>query len=76
MSDILRQHIEEIVPLTDDEFDFVLSHFVYRKFKKHQYLIQAGDVAKNDYFVLKGLLKASHTNSQGKTHIVQFAMEN
>ena len=75
MSKELRQHIEKIISLTDDEFNFVLSHFTAKKFKKHQYIIQAGDFAPNDHFIVRGLLKASHSNEQGKTHIVQFGME-
>ena len=30
MEAVLRQQIEKIVPLTDDEFRFVLSHFFVR----------------------------------------------
>jgi len=72
---LLRQQIENIVELSDDEFSYVLSHFSTRKFKKNQYLIQAGDFAPNDYFVIKGLIKSSYTEEQGKEHIIQFAME-
>jgi CRP-like cAMP-binding protein len=75
MEQALRQQIEQIVKLTDEEFSYVLSHFAARKFKKNQYLIQAGDAAPNDYFVTRGLLKSSFTDEQGKEHIMQFAME-
>ncbi len=34
MSNILRQQIERFVQLTDDEYEFVLSHFSAKKFKK------------------------------------------
>lgn len=75
MSILLREHFEKITPLTDQEFAYILSHFTSKKLKKHQFLIQAGDRVMNDYFVVKGLLKASFTNSDGKEHILQFAME-
>lgn len=75
MSKELRQHIERIVQLTDNEFDFVLAHFSTKKFKKHQFLIQEGDYVLNDFWVVKGLIKAYHTDSAGKEHIMQFAME-
>jgi CRP-like cAMP-binding protein len=71
----LRAHIEKIVPLTDDEFAFVEAHFVTRKFKKHQFLIQEGEHVKYSYFVVSGLLKLVHTDDSGKQHIVSFAME-
>lgn len=75
MSRELRQHFEKITPLTDLEFDYILSHFTTKKLKKHQFLVQEGENVTNDYFVIKGLLKASFTNGEGKEHILQFAME-
>jgi CRP-like cAMP-binding protein len=75
MSIELRQHFEKITPLTDQEFDYILSHFTTKKLKKHQFLIQEDDNVINDYFVVKGLLKASHFDKEGKEYIMQFAME-
>lgn len=75
MEDVLRKQIEKIVKLTDEEFRFVLSHFTARTLKKHQYLVQAGDPAPNDHFVVKGLLRSFYIDDLGKTHILQFAME-
>nr|WP_199001503.1 Crp/Fnr family transcriptional regulator [Flavobacterium sp. ASV13] len=71
----LREHIEKIIPLTDDEFAFVNSHFSSRKFKKHQFLIQEGDPVKYSYFVISGLLKLVYTDGNAKEHVVSFAME-
>lgn len=42
MSQILRQQIEKIMQISDKEFEYVLSHFVHKKFKKHQFVIQEG----------------------------------
>jgi CRP-like cAMP-binding protein len=75
MSIELRRHFEKITPLTDQEFDYILSHFTTKKLKKHQFLIQEGDNVTNDYFVVKGLLKAYHIDKEGKEYIMQFAME-
>ena len=75
MSIELRRHIEEITPLTDKEFEYILSHFTTKKYKKHQFVIQEGDLVQNDYFVVKGLLKAYYVSKEGKEHIMQFAWE-
>ncbi len=75
MSIELRRHFEKITPLTDQEFDYILSHFTTKKLKKHQFLIQEGDSVTNDYFVVKGLLKAYHIDKEGKEYIMQFGME-
>lgn len=71
----LREHIEKIIPLSDDEFEFVLNHFTTKKFRKHQFIIQEGDTVKYSYFVISGLLKLVYTDNTGKQHIVSFAME-
>ena len=71
----LRRQIEKIVPLTDEEFEFVLSHFKEKIFKKHQIIIQEGDYVRHDFYVVNGLMKASRTNPLGKEHIIQFALE-
>lgn len=71
----LRQHFEKITSLTDAEFEYISSHFTTKSLKKHQFVIQKDDVVKHDYFVVSGLLKAYHTDQDGKDHIIQFAME-
>jgi CRP-like cAMP-binding protein len=71
----LRAHIEKIIPLTDDEFDFVISHFSTKKFKKHQFLIQKDEPVPYSYFIITGLVKLVFTDESGKEHIVSFAME-
>ena len=76
MSIALRKHIGQIVQLTDEEFEWVLSHFQCKKFQKYQVIIQEGDFVLHDYFVESGLMKAYRMTSDGKEHILQFAMEN
>lgn len=75
MNNALRQHIAKITSLTDAEFEYIYSHFTSKTLKKHQFVIQKGDMVRNDYFVISGLLKAYHTDDNGKEHIIQFAME-
>ncbi len=75
MSLILRHQIERIVQLTDNEFDYILSHFVSKKYKKHQFIIQEGQFVENDYFILNGCLKSYFTDTNGKEHILQFGMQ-
>ncbi|RNL50706.1 Crp/Fnr family transcriptional regulator [Pedobacter jejuensis] len=76
MSFELKKHIEEIVSLTEQEFEYINSHFHSKHLKKHQYLIQTDESVKHIYFVISGLLKATYTDVNGKEYIIQFAMEN
>lgn len=75
MKQQLKQHFDKVTPLSDEVFDYVFSHFSLHKFKKHQYLIQQDQLVKNEYWVLKGLLRSFKTDESGKEHILQFAME-
>ena len=75
MPDQLRSHIEKILPLNDDEYELISSCFTYKKYKKHQFLVQEGQAVPYNYFVLKGLLKLVYTDEGGKEHIIGFAME-
>lgn len=76
MQEKLRNHIEAIVPLTNDEFSVILSLFSTKELKKNQFLIQEGESVKYAYFIVSGLLKLTYTDDKGKEHIVSFAMEN
>lgn len=75
MSQILRQQLEKIISITDAEFEYVLSHFKTRNYKKHQFVIQEGHPVENDYFILSGCLKSYSTDANGKDHIIQFGLQ-
>ena len=71
----LRKHLEEIIDLTDEEFDYIFSHFTAVKKKKHQYLVQQDEPVNREYWVQSGLLKSYVMDYSGKEHILMFAME-
>lgn len=74
--DSLRNEIEQIVSLTDQEFESVLANTNIRHFKKHQIILHQGDLALQEYLVLEGLLRVTKLDTTGKEHILQFGMEN
>jgi CRP/FNR family transcriptional regulator len=71
----LRKHIEEISPLTDEEWEYVAQCFTYKTLKKHQFLVQKDELVPSEYWIIKGLLKTYAIDKEGKEHILQFAME-
>lgn len=71
----LRRHIEEVISLTDDEFESISSYFVSQKIKKGEHLIRQGKKVDYTYFVVKGLLKLIFIDQSGKEHILSFAQE-
>lgn len=72
MSEILKQQLLKIIEISDQEFDYILSHFTYKKLKKHQFLVQEGQQVTDDYFILSGCVKSYYTDVAGKVHIILF----
>ena len=75
MYDALLQHLGRHIELNPKEIEIVKSVFKPRKVRKRQYLLQAGEVARHENFVSKGLLRAYSVDDEGEEHIVMFAME-
>ena len=73
--EFLRKHIEEITKITDEEFAYVMEHFVTVSRKKHQFIVQQDEPVNREYWVKSGLLKSYVLDNSGKEHILMFAME-
>lgn len=71
---ILREHIERKVSISDDQFDYVAAFFKPMSFKKKDKLITAEEAVQAEYFVLSGCLSTYVVNDEQKMHILQFAM--
>jgi CRP-like cAMP-binding protein len=71
----LRKHIEEIVSLTDEEFEHFSSYFKPKSVKKKDFLITGGKIVYEEYLVVKGCLKSFTEDEMDKQHILQFALE-
>jgi CRP-like cAMP-binding protein len=72
--EILKTHIAKTISLTDEQFDYVFSHFKFKSYKKGQSIITAGDLVNSEYFVLSGCLKSFYINDDLKMFILQFGM--
>jgi len=72
--EMLKDHITKNASLTNEQLDYVFSHFKYRSYKKGQSVITAGDAVNSEYFVLSGCLKSFYINDDLKMFILQFAM--
>ena len=75
MFDLLKKHINNRVYLTDEEFNFCTKFFISKKLKKHQFLLNEGDVCRYLGFVNSGCLREYSIDNKGIEHIIQFAIE-
>ncbi len=72
----LIRYINRYIDLTPEEVEIISTNINIRKYLKGQYVVQQGDVCKNESFVVKGCLKTFYIDKEGQEHIVMFAIEN
>ena len=76
MYEKLRLFFERSIPLTEEQFEFIKTLFIPKIFKKGEFLLREGDVAKYSIFVASGCLRTYIIDNKGKEHILQFSPEN
>lgn len=76
MYTLLENHIKKYVRATDDEIKLFTDKVSPLKLQAKSYLLQPGQIVKNEFFVIEGCLKAYYLDSKGGRHIIQFAIEN
>lgn len=72
----LTGYFNNILPLSDEEQELVLTYFKPRLYRRRQYVLQEGDVCNQFNFVVQGCLRMYKVDEKGNTHIIQFATEN
>ena len=75
MYDILLQHFNKHIHLTEEEFAECTLLFKYKKYRKYQYLLQNGDITRYETFILKGCTRTYEVDDKGVEHIIQFGLE-
>jgi CRP-like cAMP-binding protein len=63
------------VDLTEEEFNRCTTFFTPKKIRRHQFLVQEGEVCKFFAFVNNGCLRQYTIDQKGEEHVVQFAVE-
>ncbi len=77
MHQVLRNYLaDKKVVLTEEQFNHWASLFNPKKVKKHEFLLNEGEIAKYTYFTMQGCLRMYTVDNKGKEHIMQFAPEN
>jgi len=67
---------DKMVSVPEGEWGYFVQHLSERTFEKNDYLVRAGDVADNFYFISKGLVRLFYCTEDGKEFNKHFAMEN
>lgn len=75
MYDLILKNVSRFITLTPEETDYFTSLLKLKKLKKRQYLLQEGEICRNEYFVIKGCLRTYTIDEKGVDHVVQFSIE-
>lgn len=70
------KNISKHIQLDDDEKKYFLSILHYKKLEKGTVLLNYGEIAKSQYFVIDGCLRNYSIDEDGKEHVIAFAPAN
>ena len=72
----LLTHIKKGTKLTEAEESLLLSKVNQRTYLKGQYILQSGDICKNQTFIISGKVRTFYLDNNGNEHIIAFGIEN
>lgn len=72
----LKAYVSRFVKLTDTAFNDFCERCELHKLEKKQFLFEAGQVCRQQYFVLNGLFRSFYVDEKGNEQVLHFAIEN
>ncbi|OIN56828.1 Crp/Fnr family transcriptional regulator [Arsenicibacter rosenii] len=76
MTDALLNHISRYISLPEESAGEISVFFTPLSLRKKENLMEAGQVCRNHYFVVKGCLRLFFIDEKGIEQTIQFALEN
>ena len=76
MIELFKAHLDKFVSITDAEFSEIISFFDERTVSKKENILEEGQICKEHFFVLKGILRKFYINEKGSEQTTEFAIEN
>lgn len=76
MFDNLIKYLSAKIELTPHDIERLESACRLKKVRRRQYLLQEGDIWRENAFVSKGLVRTFRVDDKGQEHIFQFSPEN
>jgi CRP-like cAMP-binding protein len=73
--DMLLKNLGKFVVLSSEDVATIHTLFVPKRFRKRQYILQAGDISRWETFVASGLTRTYEVDDKGVEHVMQFGAE-
>ena len=65
MYDMLYQHFNKYISISEKEFEECKPLFRHKKYRKHQYILQNGDLSRYETFILSGCTRTYEVDDRG-----------
>ena len=75
MWDPLFKNFSKFITLSKEDVVVIQSFFTAKKFRKHQYILQNGNVSRWETYVVSGLTRTYEVDDKGQEHVLQFGPE-
>lgn len=72
---LLLELLQSVHPFPEEEFPRLLELFRERRFAKNEMLFTAGEIVKETYFILNGLVRQYYISPEGNERTIYFAEE-
>lgn len=76
MTDHFYNYLQKLFPITEEEFEMIAAVSIHKSIRKKKFLLQEGDIWRNNAFITKGLLRTYSIDDRGSEHILGFSVEN
>jgi hypothetical protein len=73
--EIMLSHFEAVINLNEDEKEYLISFLKFKRVRKRQHILQAGDVCHYETFIIKGLLKSYFVDENDTEHILLLSIQ-
>src|SRR4030095_5550596 len=75
MYEVLTRSLLTKASFSEEDLQKCKNHFVPKKIRKRQYVLQEGDVCNRSVFIEKGSLYSYNIDDRGTQHVIKFAFE-
>lgn len=69
-------YFENIARLDENEKQLIQELFIYKVYKRKEFVVKEGEICKNFNFILNGCMRMYLVDDKANIHILQFAAEN
>ncbi|NQX83076.1 MAG: Crp/Fnr family transcriptional regulator [Flavobacteriaceae bacterium] len=76
MKEQISAYLNKYVEFDKQEIDYIYSKLVLKTFKKKEYILKSGQICRERFFIVEGLVRSFYIDNKGNEKISNFAIEN